>query len=79
MLDIAPIERRLAVATGGTWTRHDANVHLENVAAPLFVGRDSSAGTRRQADADAEFVAHAHGDVAALLAEVRRLRDDPVG
>jgi hypothetical protein len=78
MLDTAPIEGRLAAATGGTWTRHGANVHVENVATPLFVGRDTSAERRRQADADAAFVAHAHGDVAALLAEVRRLRDDPV-
>jgi hypothetical protein len=38
MLDISPIEQRLASATGGTWTRHGANVHQENVAIPLFVG-----------------------------------------
>jgi len=47
MLDTAPIEGRLAAATGGTWTRHGANVHVENVATPLFVGRDTSAERRR--------------------------------
>jgi hypothetical protein len=79
MLDVGPIEARLAAATGGTWTRHGANVHQENVGTPLFVGRDGSAEARRQADADAEFVAHAHSDIAELLAETKRLRDNRVG
>lgn len=59
------IRRRMDEATPGPWARHGADVHAGDQ--PLFRGRDGSSEVRRQADRDAEFVAHAREDIAALL------------
>jgi hypothetical protein len=65
--DIDAIKARLAAATPGPWARHGSNVWPENSTGPLFIGRDGTSEVRPQADADAEFVAHAKDDVAALV------------
>lgn len=71
-MDLESIAARLAEATTGPWQRHGADVHAQ--AGLLFTGNDGSSEVRQQADADAEFVAHAPTDIAALLDEVNRLR-----
>jgi hypothetical protein len=43
-------------------------VWAEGSSTPLLTGRDESSAVRKQADADAEFVAHAREDVLTLLA-----------
>jgi hypothetical protein len=63
---IEQIRRRLAAATPGPWSRHGADVHAD-VVGQLLTGRDGSSAIRAQADRDAEFVAHAHSDIALLL------------
>jgi hypothetical protein len=73
-LDVTQIRRRLADASAGPWQRHGADVH--GPGGLLFTGRDGSAEVRAQADRDAEFLAHARSDVAALLEELDRLQDD---
>jgi hypothetical protein len=64
--DIEAIRRRVQAATPGPWQRHGCDVWVAD--RPLLLGRDGDADTRRQADRDAEFVAHARADVIALLA-----------
>jgi hypothetical protein len=66
-VDIDAIRRRLEDATPGPWTRHGCDVHAAHGGGPLFRGRDGSSAERQAADRDAEFVAHAREDVAALL------------
>ena len=73
-VDVTQIRRRLADASAGPWQRHGADVHGPD--GLLFTGRDGSAEVRGQADRDAEFVAHARADVAALLEELSRLHED---
>jgi hypothetical protein len=72
MIDIEAITARLSEATSGPWHRHGADVH--GGVGVLFTGNDGSSEVRQQADADAEFVAHAPADIAALLDEIARLR-----
>ena len=55
-------------ASQEAWQRHGSDVRVEGSSTPLFTGRDGSAEERRQADADAEFVAHAREDIVNLLA-----------
>lgn len=64
------IRRRMDEATPGPWVRHGSDVHAMDQ--PLFRGRDGSAQVREQADRDAEFVAHAREDMAALLEALDR-------
>ena len=71
-LDIAAIRGRLSAITEGSWSRHGADVYAPGDQLPLMRGRDGSDVVRAQADADAEFVAHAPSDIAALLAVVER-------
>lgn len=66
-MDVGAIRRRAQAATAGPWMRHGADVHVGGLGAPLFRGRDGSPEIRRQADLDAEFVAHVREDVLALL------------
>jgi hypothetical protein len=58
----------VTAASEGPWQRHGSDVWAADSSTPLFVGRDGSAEARQQADADAEFVAHARQDVVDLLA-----------
>lgn len=72
MLDLESIKRRLKEATQGTWA-HDGGLEI----APLL---DSDFDWSREiaavvsSDADAELIAHAPADLAALIGEVERLR-----
>ncbi|GEM_PF-1323044 len=65
--DLEQVRARALAASEGPWQRHGSDVWLIGPSGPLFTGRDGSAEVRRQADADAEFVAHAREDVCALL------------
>lgn len=73
-LDLAPIKARLAAATPGPWTwvcHSTAGVSEWTV----FDAADHALATNRHGwRPDAEFIAHAPTDIAALLAEVERLR-----
>lgn len=69
-MDTDAIRRRMNEATPGPWVRHGSNVRASDQ--PLFRGRDGSSEIREQADRDAEFVAHAREDIAALLAALDR-------
>ena len=65
MLDLGPIEERLAGITDRPWTPHDCGTvwgEHEWVADPAT----SAIGT---------FIAHAPEDIAALIAEVKKLRE----
>lgn len=68
------IRRRMSETTPGPWLRHGADVHAADRL--LFRGRDGSSEVRRQADRDAEFVAHAREDIAALLDALDRTAAD---
>ena len=67
MADLEQIRARVAAASAGGWQRHGGDVWLDGASEPLFTGRDGSAEVRRQADADAELVAHAREDLLELL------------
>lgn len=83
MLDLGPIEERLAAATPGPWCAdpiEDSDgwfVH-SNVAPtyPIVAATpvDGIDEHRTQSEPDAEFIAHAREDVGDLLAEVKTLR-----
>lgn len=78
MLDLTPIKTRLATATPGPWSAYSAMCcpDMGGVRGPRGsvcahqVGRYGHPMTME----DAEFVAAARTDVAALVAEVERLR-----
>ncbi len=72
MTDLEQVRARALAATEGPWQRHGSDVWTEGATDPLFRGRDGSAEVRRQADSDAEFVAHAREDVLHLLALLDR-------
>lgn len=67
MADLDAIRARLHAITPGRWVRHGADVHAADEPTPLLRGRDGDPDVRAQSDADAEFVAHAPADLAALL------------
>jgi hypothetical protein len=67
MTEVEQIRARVMAASPGPWRRHGADVWAEGSSTPLFTGRDESSVVREQADADAEFVAHARADVLSLL------------
>ena len=69
MTEVEQIRARAMAASPGPWRRHGADVWAEGSSTPLFTGRDESSAVREQADADAEFVAHAREDVLSLLAQ----------
>lgn len=75
MDELEAVRARVAAATPGPWQRHGSDVRAEGVGDLLFRGRDGSAEVRRQADADAEFVAHAREDVLRLLSLLERGSD----
>ena len=64
-MDTDAIRRRMTEASPGPWARHGSDVRSGDQL--LFRGRDGSAEVRQQANRDAEFVAHAREDIAALL------------
>lgn len=66
-VDIAAIRARLSAITEGPWSRHGSDVYAPGDQMPLVRGRDGSAVVRAQADADAEFIAHAPSDIATLI------------
>jgi hypothetical protein len=66
--DLEQIRARAVAASDGPWQRHGSDVWTAGSPTALFTGRDGSAEVRQQADADAEFVAHARQDVVDLLA-----------
>jgi len=74
-VDLSAIEDRLRQVTPGPWRRHGCDVWADgNAATPLLMTppeRDSSGEARRQADRNAEFIAHSVEDVRALIDELR--------
>jgi hypothetical protein len=68
MNDVDMIRRRALAASAGSWQRHGSDIRINGEDAVLFTGRDGTSELRRQADLDAEFVAHARDDVLTLLA-----------
>jgi hypothetical protein len=61
----------LTAITPGTWRRHGGDIYSGGeLTTPLLRGRVRTAEVRAQTDADAEFVAHAAADIAALLDEL---------
>ncbi len=83
MDSIEHIRARAAAASAGPWRRHGADVWVDGSPQPLLRGRDGSGESREQADADAEFVAHAREDIVSLLAllgnDSEGADSDPVG
>lgn len=78
MLDLQPIKDRLAAATPGPWerefTEHIAeDMSLDASYTSFIIGKGVSVG-EMDMPADCELVAHAPTDLAALVAEVERLR-----
>lgn len=74
-LDIEAIKARAAAATPGSWCAdpiedEDVDWFVHSAAGPDF----PIVARRVCVEADAEFIAHAPADIAALLAEVERLR-----
>jgi hypothetical protein len=65
-LDLDAIRARVQAATAGPWERHGCDVLAAGQ--PVLRGRDGDPIQRRQADLDAEFVAHARTDITTLLA-----------
>jgi hypothetical protein len=71
-LDLETIRARVAAASPGPWARHGPDVH--SPAGLILHGADGASSVRQQADRDAEFVAHARTDLAALIEEITHLR-----
>lgn len=67
-MDMSGPRNRLRAITGARWERRGGDVYLADESEPLFHGRETRPVA--QAEADAEFVAHAPQDMAALLTEV---------
>ena len=84
-LDLDAIEARANAATLGPWKRYEQMEQDSQVVQAIsprygeygfiYVGCPEGDG---QARADAAFVAHARADIPALIAEVRRLREEAV-
>ena len=75
MIDVDPIHARLTALTPGTWRRHGGDIFAGDQTTPLLRGRDGTAEVRAQSDADAEFVAHAAADIAALLDQLGHIQE----
>lgn len=90
MLDLEPIKKRLAEATPGPWFHRQAGEHRpsdpkqrydwigdhpdQGKHKKVIVGRDAVYG----GTPDYAFIAAAPSDIAALIAEVERLSNQPV-
>jgi hypothetical protein len=74
-LDLQAIRRRVSAVSAGPWRRHGCDVWAAE--RPLLRGWDTDDPGRRQADLDAEFVAHARQDVLALLAALEAADREP--
>lgn len=77
MLDLEPIKRRLAAATPGPWTptrRDDIAGGQVYGADGLVICEMTFARPEDVSDANGQLVGHAPADLAALVAEVERLR-----
>jgi hypothetical protein len=75
-LDLDAIEARANAATPGPWEHGERCVWQAGMLNTAEIAVDcehGNGGIRRHADA--EFIAHARTDVPALLAEVKRLRE----
>jgi hypothetical protein len=78
-LDLEPIKARLSAATPGPWKRYYAGIDLDGEEM-WYVGHNGGTVTIDGVAGDipytpdAEFIAHAPSDIAALVAEVERLR-----
>ncbi|PPG34494.1 hypothetical protein [Rathayibacter sp. AY2B9] len=75
-LDLNTIEARAAAATVGPWATFN-RFHIEAPSVDRNVTQAAeweSSGIEREEDA--EFIAHARTDIPALIAEVRRLREE---
>lgn len=73
-LDLDPIRARLAAATPGPWDHNTAAELIQTekgdaIVVPAWFGEDLPRWD------DAELIAHAPADIAALVAEVERLRE----
>jgi hypothetical protein len=76
MVDVDSIHARLNAITPGTWRRHGGDIFAGgDQTTPLLRGRVRTAEVRAQSDADAEFVAHAPADIAALLDQLGHTQD----
>lgn len=77
MLDLEPIENRLDAATPGPWLVHPTYPRcLVSAAEPTMslLALDVDNYAIVEDEHDASLIAHAPGDLAALVAEVKRLR-----
>ena len=76
MLDLDPIKARLAAATPGPWrwSRVESWGHVAKLHDIHFLPNLASLSSTQQDQADADLIAHAPSDLAALVAEVERLR-----
>lgn len=84
-LDVGPIRARLAAATPGPWGIQGAHMDYQIIArgpsvngwstGPVIVDVDVRGG--RPTEKDADFIAHAPADIAALLAELDRRTPPP--
>jgi hypothetical protein len=74
MIDIEAIKARLAAATHGPWYVDESlrGVEAQTYGYPIEI-------VARTGRADAVLIAHAPGDIAALIAEVERLREGEDG
>jgi hypothetical protein len=77
-LDLDAIEERADAATEGPWTRSGIHIWGPDPENPedRFDVEPDMIGRADLKMADAEFIAHAREDVPALIAEVRRLRQE---
>lgn len=76
LVDVDAIRARVRAVSPGRWERRGGDVHVGDERVPLFVGRAPNGTAGGQPEADAEFVAHAPQDVAALLVELAVLRTE---
>ena len=85
MLDLEPIRKRLETATPGPWRVDevtgdagdcpDGEVISRGIDGPGGVGLNTGVEFQMYSPEDAQFIAHAPADIAALLGEVERLRN----
>jgi hypothetical protein len=83
ILDLQAIRKRAEAATEGPWQAHKYSVSSEHTKSENYAGEiddicslnDGEYIENYNAEADAEFIAHARQDVPALIAEVERLRE----
>ena len=76
MLDLDPIKARLAAATPGRWiwSRVEVWGRVAKIHDIHILPNLASLSSTQQDEADADLIAHAPADLAALVDEVERLR-----